>query len=349
VAENSKPTSRGAAEKKDDGVAYLLDHIVDLHSNGAHQILTQLHLYLTAERVNHGQSHSSQGHDSHFGIAASYRTTYRLAHHMSGAYVATFPERLNEMLEASPAISGRLAAARTLQRWRRARVLEASPRTVAALAFAAWKLTRGVLARVIDAPAHARVLYASVPAHLAQAVAARRVTRWATAIIIKHDNYVSDTNKSARHIKASKNLRAVSTATGTICEPYENEIVPPCEREVPINAAYDNSPMRTFWEESGARCVLQCKHESEFPCALDVTKIGLVSRADVGPPNRSAHKLHDNKILPQIEMSSSSLKDHVLKFLLRYKEWTDGRIFDAICFWCMDTEFVLYNALTLEI
>ena len=82
------------SEKKDDGVAYLLDHIVNLHSNGAHQILTQLHLYLTAERVNHGQSHSSQGHDSHFGIAASYETTYRLAHHMSRAYVTTFPERM---------------------------------------------------------------------------------------------------------------------------------------------------------------------------------------------------------------------------------------------------------------
>ncbi|CAH0366813.1 unnamed protein product [Pelagomonas calceolata] len=332
-------------EKKEDGLAYLFDFIVNMHTNGAHEILTPLHLYLALERTSHGQSHESQGHDSHFSVAASYRTTYRLRRLMSDAYVATFPDRLNEMLDASPAISERLGAARTLQRWRHRRALAASSKSIVRQVAAAVKLQSLVRKRQSDASTRARVLYASLPADLARRVAGRRIAR---VIITKHDNYATNTSKTARYIKSKGNLRAVSTATGTICPPYENDLAPPSEREVPINTPYDGASVRRFWREHGSKCVMQKAHGSEFPCVLDVSKIGLVTRADVGPPNRAEHRLHDNKILPQIEMVSSSLKDHVLKFLLRYKEWTSGRIFESIWVWAVDTEFVLHNARTLE-
>jgi hypothetical protein len=268
-------------EKKDDGLAYLFDFIVNMHANGAHEILTPLLLCLTLERTSHGQSHESQGHDSHFSIAASYETTYRLRRLMSKAYVDTFADRLNEMLDESPAISERLRAARTLQRWRHRRALAASSKSIVRQVAAAIKLQSLVRKRQSDASTRARVLYASLPADSARRVDASR-RRIARVIITKHDNYATNTSKTARYIKNKGNLRAVSTATGTICPPYENDLALQSERDGPINTPYDGASVRRFWRERGSLCVMQRAHGSEFPCVLDVSKIGLVTRADVG-------------------------------------------------------------------
>jgi hypothetical protein len=83
----------------------LADIIVNMSMNGARELHTQLLLYLSLSRHNHGQAQISMAHDSTFGLSSSYGTSYHLSHYLSKRYLESFPQRRLDMLERSPSRS----------------------------------------------------------------------------------------------------------------------------------------------------------------------------------------------------------------------------------------------------